>query len=509
MNSTRQQREHLDVLVVGAGLSGIAAGHHLQATCPWAKYAIFEARDAIGGTWDLFRYPGIRSDSDMYTLGYPFRPWRGKDAIANGGDILQYIRDTAAEEGIDAKIRFGHRVIKADWSSSEHCWHIVARQAEDTEIELTCGFLFTCSGYYRYDQGYTPDFPGLDNFKGQVIHPQQWPEDLDWADKRVVVIGSGATAVTLIPALAKTAAHVTMLQRSPTYIAAVPQESPAARLLSKLPDRWSGDAIRWFHALATQAFYGFCKRWPEAAKKLLRKGLEGQLPEGYDIDTHFTPAYNPWDQRLCAAPNGDLFQCIRKGSVSVVTDRIEAFTESGIRTESGVDLDADIVITATGLELLFIGGIEMSVDGKLVDLPSKLTYKGMLLEGVPNFALAVGYTNASWTLKCDLTCDYVARLVAEMRRRGYRQCTPVNHDAGISKEPLLGLSAGYVTRSADKFPLQGGRAPWRVFQSYWRDYFAIKKGRLIDDALELSGRIEESGADRAQPSKDPMSRRAA
>jgi cation diffusion facilitator CzcD-associated flavoprotein CzcO len=485
--SAPREVEHLDVLVVGAGLSGVAAAHHLQATCPWARYAIFEARDAIGGTWDLFRYPGVRSDSDMYTLGYSFRPWRGEKAIADGDDIRDYIRQTAAEEGIAENIRFGHRIRTANWSSREGRWRIVAERVESGEsIELTCGFLFSCCGYYRYDHGYTPELAGREEFAGQIIHPQHWPEDLDWDNKRIVVIGSGATAVTLIPALATTAAHVTMLQRSPTYIAAVPPQSPITRLLGKLPPNWSGAAIRWFHALATQAFFVFCRRWPQAARKLLRKGLEAQLPRDYDIDTHFTPSYNPWEQRLCAAPGGDFFACIRNGKASVVTDRIDRFTSTGIRTESGEDLDADIVITATGLELLFIGGIEVSVDDKPIDLPSKLVYKGMMLEGVPNFALAVGYTNASWTLKCELTCDFVARLVDELRRRGYAQCTPVNRDGEVSPEPLLGLTSGYLTRSAHKFPRQGDRHPWRVQQSYWRDYRLIKKGPVIDEGLELS-----------------------
>ncbi|MBV8690277.1 MAG: NAD(P)/FAD-dependent oxidoreductase, partial [Actinobacteria bacterium] len=401
--------EHLDVLVVGAGLSGIGAGHYLQAECPWASYAIFEARDAIGGTWDLFRYPGIRSDSDMYTLGYSFRPWTGEKSIADGASILQYIKDTAAVEGIDQKIRFNHRITKADWSTDEARWHVTAERTDTGEtIQLTAGFIFSCSGYYRYDHGYQPDFAGLDSFKGQVVHPQAWPEDLDYAGKRVVVIGSGATAVTLIPSMAETAAHVTMLQRSPTYIVAMPAKDPVARLLQRLlPARWSGPVIKWFKAVTTQGSYVLSKKRPALMKRLLRKGIERQLPKGYDIDTHFTPRYNPWDQRLCLVPNGDLFKAISDGSASVVTDTVNTFTETGIRLGSGTELPADIVVTATGLELLFIGGIEMTVDGSPVDLPNRLTYKGMMLEDVPNFALAVGYTNASWTLKCDLTCQYV------------------------------------------------------------------------------------------------------
>ena len=485
--------EHLDVVVVGAGLSGIAAGYHLQTTCPWASYAILEARDCIGGTWDLFRYPGIRSDSDMYTLGYPFRPWRGEKAIAEGDKILQYIKDTASEFGIDRHIRFQQRVVRANWSSEEARWHLRVEVTDPNnkggsqEIALTCSFLFSCSGYYRYDQGYTPEFKGIEEFAGELIHPQEWPENLDYANKEIVVVGSGATAVTLIPSLARDASHVTMLQRSPTYIASLPPKSPAARLFEKLfPPRWSGSAIRWFHALFTQAFYFFCKRWPEAAKRWLRKGVEAQLPEGFDIDTHFTPKYDPWDQRLCVAPQGDFFRAIKSGKASVVTESIDCFTEKGIQLESGKELHADIIITATGLELLFAGGITLSVDGEPVDLPSKLTYKGMMLEGVPNFAMALGYTNASWTLKCDLTCDYVARLLNTMRKHKRAQCVPINHSNAESPEPLLGLSSGYFVRSAHRFPKQGSKAPWRVHNSYLHDYQALKRQAIIDHSLELS-----------------------
>ena len=484
--------EHLDVLIVGAGLSGIGAGAYLERDCPWASYAVFEARDAIGGTWDLFRYPGIRSDSDMYTLGYSFRPWDGEKAIADGASILQYIKDTATETGVDKHIRFEHRIVRADWSSAEARWHITAERTDvgggtGETVELTCGFLFSCSGYYRYDQGYLPDFEGMDDFEGTIIHPQQWPEDLDYAGKRIVVIGSGATAVTLIPSLAKTAAHVTMLQRSPTYIVSMPAKDPVARLLQRLlPVRWSGPVIKWFKALTTQGSYHLSKRRPELMKRLLRKGIERQLPKGYDIDTHFTPRYDPWDQRLCLVPNGDLFKAIRSGSASVVTDRVATFTPTGLRLESGTELEADIIVTATGLELLFMGGIDLSVDGEAVDLPNKLTYKGMMLEGVPNMALAVGYTNASWTLKCDLTCKYVVRLLQHMRETGMRQCTPVNRDASVSASPLLGLTSGYVQRSAHKFPKQGSKFPWQVHQSYLKDYRALHVAGVEDDAMEFS-----------------------
>ena len=495
------ETEHLDVLVVGAGLSGIAAGHHLRATCPWATYAIFEGRDAIGGTWDLFRYPGIRSDSDMYTLGYPFRPWTGEKAIADGPDILRYIEDTAAEEGIDRHIRFRHRIVSANWSSAEARWHVTARRTDtDETVTLTCGFLFTCTGYYRYDHGYTPDFAGMDRYGGELIHPQAWPEDFDGAGKRIVVIGSGATAVTLIPSLADVADHVTMLQRSPSYIAAVPPKAPIARLLEKvLPLRWSAPLTRWVAALGSQAFFRWCQRFPNAARKLLRKGVQLHLPDDYDIDTHFSPHYDPWDQRLCADPNGLLFKAIKRGDASVLTDRIDTFTETGLLLESGHEVDADVIVTATGLELLFMGGIEISVDGDPVELSERLTYKGMMLEGVPNLAMAVGYTNASWTLKCDLTCDYVARLLNEMRRQGRAQATPRNRDGSVSPEPLLGLTAGYVQRSAHLFPRQGSGAPWRVHQSYLRDYRALKRDDVVDDAMELTNPPVADGPSGSEP----------
>jgi monooxygenase len=485
--------DHLDVLIVGAGLSGIGAAHYLQSDCPWATYAVFEARDAIGGTWDLFRYPGIRSDSDMFTLGYAFRPWDGEKSIADGESILQYIKDTAAEAGIDEHIRFNHRIVRADWSTDDARWSITAERTDTGEtVELTCGFMFSCSGYYRYDHGYLPDFAGMDRFEGTIVHPQAWPEDLDYAGKRVVVIGSGATAVTLIPSMAETAGHVTMLQRSPTYIASLPAKDPIANLVRRvLPARWSGPLVRWFKALTTQGFYQLSQRRPELVKRILRRALERQLPPGYDIGTHFTPRYNPWDQRFCVVPNGDLFKAISAGSASVVTDNIVTFTDNGLRLESGTELEADIIVTATGIELLFIGGIVLSVDGEEVDLPNKLTYKGMMLEGVPNLALAVGYTNASWTLKCDLTCQYVTRLVNHMQETGLRQCMPVNRDPSVDTKPLLGLTSGYVQRSAHQFPRQGTKFPWRVHQSYLRDYRALRISGIEDDAMAFSNPARE------------------
>ena len=480
--------EHLDVLIVGAGLSGIGAARYLQARCPRVSYAVFEARDAIGGTWDLFRYPGVRSDSDMFTLGYSFRPWQGAQAIAGGDAILSYITDTATETGVDRHIRFGHRVVRASWSTGAARWHIVARRTgADETVEITCGFILSCTGYYRYDHGYLPDFPGMDQFGGTIVHPQEWPSGLGYAGQRVAVIGSGATAVTLVPALAETARHVTMVQRSPTYIAPLPTRDPIADAIGRiLPARQAGPAVRWFKALSTQAFFQLSQHRPEVVKKMVRRQISRQLPAGYDIDTHFTPRYNPWDQRFCIAPDGDLFRAIRNGTVSVVTDRVDRFIERGLLLASGAELEADIIVTATGLELLFIGGIELRVDGQAVDVPSKLVYKGMMLEGVPNLAIAVGYTNASWTLKCDLTCNYVCRLLNHMQATGVRQCTPVNMDESVGVRPLLGLTSGYVQRSAHRFPKQGSRFPWQVHQSYLRDYRALRLHGVRDQAMVFS-----------------------
>jgi cation diffusion facilitator CzcD-associated flavoprotein CzcO len=492
--------EHLDVLIVGAGLSGIGAGCYIQTECPWASFAIFEARDAIGGTWDLFRYPGIRSDSDMFTLGYSFRPWTGDETIADGESILDYIKDTAAEAGVDKHIRFRHRIVRAEWSTADAVWRVTARRTKidadtngdpnaDTDelVELTCGFVFSCAGYYRYDHGYLPEFAGIDDFRGTVIHPQAWPEDLDYADKGVVVIGSGATAVTLIPSMAETAAHVTMLQRSPSYIISMPASNPMPAILRRvLGEGAGGRAVRWFNAIVTQAFYQLCRRWPKVAKAGIRRDLKRQLPKGYDIDTDFSPRYNPWEQRLCVVPNGDLFKAIKAGTASIVTDHIDRFTPNGIRLQSGRELEADIIIAATGLELLFMGGVDVVVDGVPLEVSNRLVYKGMMLEGLPNYANAIGYTNASWTLKCDLTCAYVCRLLNRLHDSGLRQCTPVNHDASIGAEPLLGLSSGYIQRAADRFPKQGTKFPWRVHQSYLADYRAMKLRGLDDDAMVFS-----------------------
>jgi len=497
---TEGSSEHLDVLIVGAGLSGIGAAWHLRDRLPGKSYAILEAREDLGGTWDLFRYPGIRSDSDMHTLGYRFKPWTRSKTITDGASILEYVRETARENGIDERIRYRRRVVGAQWSSSEARWSVEVEQTDTGEIErLTCDFLWTCSGYYRYDEGYTPEFEGIEGFGGTVIHPQHWPEDLDYAGKRVVVIGSGATAVTLVPAMAEQAAQVTMLQRSPTYIASLPAADPIAKALRRvLPDRAVYPLVRWKNVLLQSVFFHLSRRRPGMIKRFIRRGVERALPPGYDIDTHFTPRYNPWDQRLCLVPDGDLFAAISAGRAEVVTDRIARFNERGIELESGRELEADIVVTATGLNLLFLGGIKLSVDGEEPDIPRAMTYKGMMLSGVPNFAFTVGYTNASWTLKADLVSEYVCRLLGHMDAHGYSRCVPEVSDPSIVEQPLLDFTSGYVQRSLHEFPKQGSREPWKLRQNYVIDIRSIRRGALDDGSMRFS-----SGASETRPA-DPV-----
>jgi cation diffusion facilitator CzcD-associated flavoprotein CzcO len=477
--------EHLDVLVVGAGLSGVGAGCHLETRCPGKSYAILEARDSIGGTWDLFRYPGVRADSDMYTLGYAFRPWREAKAIADGSSILSYVKETARDYGVDRKIRTGHRVVRAEWSTADARWTVeVERGGTGETVRLTCGFLFMCTGYYRYDAGYTPDFPGTERFKGQIVHPQFWTDDVEHAGKRVVVVGSGATAVTLVPTMARTAQHVTMLQRSPSYVVSLPAEDSLANLARRfLPPKAAYSVVRWKNVLVTMLVFQLSRRRPSAMKAWIRKGVESRLPAGYDVDTHFGPRYNPWDQRMCLVPDGDLFDSISDGSASVVTDTIETFTETGLRLGSGAELEADLVVTATGLDLLALGGMEIAVDGRDVEIPRTMGYKGMMLSGVPNLAISIGYTNASWTLKCDLTCEYVCRLLTYMDEHRYRRATPENHDPSVAEVPFIDFTSGYVVRAIDRFPRQGSKAPWRLYQNYARDIVSLRHGKLEDGAL--------------------------
>jgi monooxygenase len=489
--------EHLDVLIVGAGLSGIGAAWHLQERCRDRSYAILEAREELGGTWDLFRYPGIRSDSDMHTLGYRFKPWTAERSITDGPSILEYVRETARENGIEEKIRFRHRVVAAEWSSEQARWTVEVERGEDGErARLTCEFLWACSGYYRYDEGFAPKFEGEERFAGPIVHPQHWPEDLDYAGKRVVVIGSGATAVTLVPAMATDAAQVTMLQRSPTYIASLPAEDRIAGWLRRrLPERAAYAAVRWKNVLIQTLFYQLSRRRPELVKRLIRKGVQRSLPAGFDVDRHFKPRYDPWDQRMCLVPDGDLFRVLSDGSASIVTDTIESFTERGIALSSGEELEADVIVTATGLNLLFIGGIEITVDGSSLDLPSAMAYKGMMLSGVPNMAFTVGYTNASWTLKADLTSEYVCRLLNHMSAHGYRRCLP-EVDPSIHEQPLLDFTSGYVQRSIDQFPKQGSREPWKLRQNYLFDVGTIRRGSIDDGALRFAGKTAEKAAEK-------------
>jgi monooxygenase len=487
--------EHVDVVIVGAGLSGIGAACHLRRECPEKSFTILEARDAIGGTWDLFRYPGIRSDSDMFTLGYSFRPWTDTKSIAGGGTIRRYIVDTAREYRVDEEIRFHHRVVGAAWSSDDARWTVQAHRGDtDQTVQLSCSFLFVCSGYYRYDEGYTPEFPGTARFTGRIVHPQRWPEDLDYASKRVVVIGSGATAVTLVPALAEEAGHVTMLQRSPSYILSLPSEDRLADALRRrLPAKLAYPIVRWKNALLATLMFQVSRRAPRLVKSLLRKGVTAQLPEDFDVATHFTPRYNPWDQRLCLVPDGDLFKAISSGKASVVTDRIETFTEDGIHLASGRDLPADVIVTATGFNVLALGGMALTVDGAVVDLARTVAYKGMMLSGVPNFAMILGYTNASWTLKADLVCQYVCRLLHHMDRHGYQVCTPTAPESG-DLGPIIDLKSGYVTRSIQALPKQGPAAPWRLHQNYPRDVLMLRHGRLEDEGVRFTRAGEPSSA---------------
>ncbi|HZB55157.1 MAG TPA: NAD(P)/FAD-dependent oxidoreductase [Reyranella sp.] len=484
----RTDTEYLDVLIVGAGLSGIGAAWHLQDKCPGKSYAILEARETSGGTWDLFRYPGIRSDSDMYTLGYSFRPWKDARAIADGPSILSYIREVASDHGIDARIRYGHRVVAASWSTPQARWTVEIEQGpEKRKITISCGFLWMCSGYYDYSGGYTPDFPGIERFGGRVVHPQKWTEDIDYKGKKVVVIGSGATAVTLVPAMAPEAAHVTMLQRSPTYVVARPAEdSIANRLRRRLPIALAYGLTRWKNVLLGMYFYQLCKRRPDRAKALILKGVRYFLGPDYDIEKHFTPRYNPWDQRLCLVPDADLFRAIRAKQVSVVTDQIESFTETGIRLKSGSELEADLVVTATGLALQLLGGMTVQVDGKAINPADTLAYKGMMYSDMPNFAVVSGYTNASWTLKADLVCEYVCRLLNHMQKNGLRQCTPRLDDPDMERLPWVDFSSGYIQRAADKFPKQGARRPWRLHQNYAMDLMSLRYGSVRDKAMVFS-----------------------
>jgi cation diffusion facilitator CzcD-associated flavoprotein CzcO len=479
-------QEHLDVLIAGAGLSGICAAYYLQTRCPTKRYAIFEARSSMGGTWDLFRYPGVRSDSDMFTLGYSFRPWPEVKAIADGAAILRYLKQTAAEYGIDRTIRYEQRIVGANWSSENARWTVdVERGPSRERLQVTCGFLFICSGYYDYEAGYTPSWPGVEDFSGPIVHPQFWPEELDYAGKRVVVIGSGATAVTLVPALAERAAQVTMLQRSPSYIVSLPSvDRFANRMRRRLPGMLAHRIARWRSLMQSMYLFVVARRQPAATRGAILALTRSELGPGFDVERHFTPRYNPWEQRLCLVPDSDLFAAIRSGKASIVTDEIERFSEHGLRLCSGETLEADIIISATGLVMRLLGGAQLLVDGALVEPGKTLSYKGMMMEGVPNAATAFGYTNASWTLKAELIAAYVCRLLNHMDAHGYQQCTP-RGDATLTSEDALDFSSGYIRRAIHSLPRQGGRPPWRNHQNYLRDLLAMRFNKLDDGAMEF------------------------
>jgi monooxygenase len=483
MNTTTDQ---VDVLIIGAGLSGIGGACQLRRNSPGRSFAILESRAASGGTWDLFRYPGIRSDSDMYTLSYGFKPWRNKSAIADGGSILDYIREAAQEYDVEPHIRYHHKVVSANWSPTDKRWQVIAQRGDTGEsVTISCQFILSCSGYYDYEEGYTPEFVGRDDFKGEVIHAQHWPEDLDYKDKRVVVIGSGATAVTLIPEMSRDTASMTMLQRSPTYIANVPARDAMAETLRKwLPDSTVFRLTRWKRVLFQMYIYQLSRRKPKQLRHFLLKKVREELGPDYDVATHFTPSYNPWDQRLCAVPDGDMFAAIREGRADVVTDHIENFNVDGIHLQSGKQLDADIIILATGLNLKFAGDVRYSMDGKTIDFTQHYVYRGMMFSDIPNLAFVVGYTNSSWTLKADLTSNYMCRLLNQMLRSGAKSVTPRVKKA-IGEAPLLDFEAGYVLRSREQFPKQGDRFPWKVYQNYIRDFFSLGFGSLKDDELEF------------------------
>lgn len=487
--ATKTTASDVDVLIVGAGLSGIGAARHLQMELPDKTFEILDMRDAIGGTWDIFKYPGIRSDSDCFTYSYNFKPWPSDQLIGDGELILDYIREAATETGVDKHIRFNKKVVSADWSTEDEQWTV---QVEDTKTgetsEVTCGFLYSNAGYFRYDTGYEPGFPGEEDYEGQIVKPQFWPEDLDYSGKKVVIIGSGATAVTILPAMTDKAEKVTMLQRTPTYMLTLPKHDPMARAAYKVLGKKRGyGLIRWVNATRMVGFYHFCQTFPGMSRKLLN-GMVAQQVKGSDVDmdVDFNPPYNPWDQRLCVVPSGDLFKRLKDGSADIVTGQIDTFTKNGIKLKSGEELEADIIVTATGLDLQLTGGIEFSADGVPQDPTERMVYRGCMLSDVPNFAFTVGYTNSSWTLKADLVAEYVCRLLKHMDEKGYKTAMPHNDDPSIKEEPLLNFPAGYVMRAMERFPKAGSKAPWKMRMTYHQDYMEIRRGKLEDGTMQFA-----------------------
>lgn len=485
--------DQFDIVIIGAGLSGIGAACHLKRECPDKTFAILEGREAIGGTWDLFRYPGIRSDSDMYTLGYNFKPWTNPKGIADGADIRQYINDAASENNIHPHIQFGKRVTNASWSTEKSTWTLEVTNSADGSTSLVeCNFLLCCTGYYNYEAGYTPEFAGRENFKGDVIHPQDWKEDYDYSGKRVVVIGSGATAVTLVPAMTDKAAHVTMLQRSPTYVMSIPQNDAMLTFLRKfLPETWVYRIARGRNVTLTWAWYNYCKKFPASARRLILKQIQKEVGDDYDM-SHFSPSYNPWDERLCAVPDGDLFKSIREGDASIVTDHIEEFTENGIRLKSGRELEADIIVTATGLDVQLFGNMQLNVDGEPFSMSEKMCYRGVLFEDLPNLGMVFGYTNASWTLKADLITEWVCRLLNHMDQQGVSQVVPRNKDNSVEQIPFVDMQSGYIQRAMGKVPQQGSKLPWKLYQNYMLDLASLRFGKVTDQTLEFSSPAEEN-----------------
>ena len=478
--------QEFDVVVVGAGLSGISAAYFLKKNCPNKTFTILERREQIGGTWDLFRYPGIRSDSDMFTLGYSFRPWQTNKSIAPGDSIKKYVTETAKENGIEKHIQFKQKLVSSSWSSEDAKWTLAVEQTDGSTQQIRTGFVMSCTGYYNYDEAYTPNFEGAEKFEGQVVHPQFWPEDFDYAGKKVVVIGSGATAVTLVPAMTDKAAHVTMLQRSPTYMASLPTEDKLANTLRRtLPTKLAYSISRTKKILMGAAFFKMSRSRPKMMKSLLLKGVASQLKDKSLVKKHFTPSYDPWDQRICAVTDGDMFKGINNGNISLVTDHIDKFTEGGIQLKSGETLDADIVVTATGLVLKNTGDTPIFVDGKEVDFPSSFTYKGMMVSDVPNMSNTTGYTNASWTLKADLINAYVCRLLNTMDKSKKDYCVARVRNPNMASEFSLDFSSGYVQRSVHLLPKQGTKNPWKLFQNYFLDFLLLKTGSLQDDAMNF------------------------
>ena len=481
-------QNHFNVIVVGAGISGIGAGYYLQKKCPNKSFVILEGRDNIGGTWDLFRYPGIRSDSDMNTMGFRFKPWMGVKSIADGPSILSYLHETVKENDLNKKIHFNQWVNEASWSSRDSQWTVQVENKKTQELQdFTCDFLFLCGGYYNYEEGYTPHFAGRENFLGQIIHPQKWPKNLDYKNKKVVVIGSGATAVTIIPTMAEEAAHVTMLQRSPTYFLSAPDEDPVGNFLRKfISSKLTYKLVRWKNIRFQWWFFQKCRKFPKKVKEFLITQVREALGPNYDIETHFTPKYNPWEQRMCLVPNGDFFNAINAGKASVITDHIDRFTKKGIKLKSGGEVEADLIVTATGLNLEVCNGIKLEVDNNEVDISKTMTYKGMMFSDVPNLVATFGYTNASWTLRADLTSEYVCRLLNFMDKKGYANCCPRTAEHVEQAGDWLDFTSGYVKRSMHKFPKQGSRDPWRNTQNFPKDVLAIRWGNIDNKELKFT-----------------------